>query len=151
MTVNFQSLLSKPMDSVKRPTAKPAGTYFGRIVGYKFDESKQKKTPLVKFEIGDMQPGPDIDAAQLVDAEGQPLDLTKWKPSTDFYLTDDSMYRLKDFLDSLGVSIEGRSFGEAIPEVKGRPVQMTVTMTPSDKEEGVFYNNISQISGPAEA
>lgn len=146
MSVNFQHLLSKPIDSVKRPVAKPAGTYFGQIIGHKFDESKQKKTPFVRFELGGVQPGPDIDQSLLVDAEGQPLDLSKWHPYKDFYLTDDSLYRLKDFLDSLKINISGRQFGETIPETKGMPVQFDVTMEPAS-EGGGFYNNVGNIAG----
>lgn len=150
MSVNFQNLLSKPVDSVKRPTALPAGTYYARIQGHKFDESRQQKTPFVKFEFSDLQPGPDIDAAQLKDGEGNAIDLSKKKLSRDYYLTDDAMYRLREALESLGIKVEGRSFGECIPETKGMPVQITVTMTPAtgdNAKEGDFYNNVSAMSG----
>ena len=148
MAVNFQHLLSKPMDTVKRPVAKPAGTYFGQITGHKFDESRQKKTPFVRFMLGGVQAGPDIDQAQLVNPEdGSPIDLTKWTPHVDYYLTEDSLYRLKDFLESLKISTEGRAFGEAIPETKGMPVQFTVTMEPAQGEGGGFYNNVASIAG----
>jgi len=151
MAVNFQSLLSKPVESAKRPVTKPAGTYFGRIAGHKFDESPKQKTPYVRFELGDVQAGPDIDKEQLVDPEdGTPLDLSKFKPHLDYYLTEDALYRLRELLESLGITVSGRSFAETIPESKGMPVQFTLTMEPSRDKEGVFYNNVAQMSGVKE-
>lgn len=152
MSVNFQNLLSKPVDSAKRPQALPAGTYFARIASHKFDESARQKTPYVRFEFSDLQPGQDIDASQLREQDGTPIDLSKKKLRSDFYLTDDAMYRLREFLEGLGIPTEGRSFGETIPETKGLPVQLTVTMRPAEGEnarEGTFYNDVAQVSKAA--
>ena len=49
--VDFSALLSKPADEIKRPPALPAGTYKGIIKTHKFDESSEKKTPYVRFDV----------------------------------------------------------------------------------------------------
>jgi hypothetical protein len=147
MSVNFQSLLSKPADEAKRPQAKPAGTYFGTISEYKFDESKKQKTPYVRFTVKGISPGDDVDQSALAgDAENGPIDLTKWSPNRDFYLTDDALYRLKDLLESCKIDTKGRSWNELIPQLKGQPVMLTVTQRPS--EDGTqLYNDVTEMKG----
>jgi hypothetical protein len=146
MAVNFGALLQKPMDAVKRPTAKPPGTYFAKIKDYKFDESKKQKTPYVRFALTNVTAGPDVDASMLVDAEGAPIDLSKWSPNKDYYLTDEALYRLKDLIESLDINTKGRQFSEVLPELKGLPVQIVVTQRPSD-DGTEMYNDIGEMSG----
>lgn len=143
MSVNFQSLLSKPIDEVKKPVAKPPGTYFGVVKEFKFEESKKQKTPYVRFNVHNITPGEDVDQALL---EG--IDLSKWTPNRDFYLTDDALYRLKDMLESCKINTAGRNFGETIPEMKGMPVMLTVTQRPSD-DGTTMYNDITDMKGAA--
>jgi|SRR6516165_6852787 hypothetical protein len=147
---NFSHLLDKPIDSVKRPPVKPPGTYFGNIESYKFDESKNEKTPYVRFTFNNLQPGPDIHPDQLKDQDGESIDFSRWKPTRDFYLTENALYRLKEFLESLRVPTSGRSFTETIPESKGLPVILTVVQTPSNKPgSDDIYNNVSDAKGQA--
>lgn len=147
MAVNFNALLSKPADEVKRPVAKPAGTYLGTVKEYKFEESRQKKTPYCRFVVQNIMPGEDVDQAALQGTpESGPIDLSKWNPHRDFYLTDDSLYRLKDFLESCKIDTKGRTFGEMVPEVKGKSVMLTVTQRPS--EDGTqLFNDITDMKG----
>lgn len=148
MAVNFQALLSKPLDSVKRPPVKPAGTYFATVDSYKFDESRQKKTPFVRFVFKGMNPGQDIDVSQLRNDDGTPMDLSKWTPHFDFYLTDNSDYRLKEALEACGINTAGRTFAETIPEMQGKQVMLTCVLTPSEDGKE-FYNNISEMKAAA--
>ena len=125
--VDFSNLLSTSVDSVKRPPVKPPGTYLGTIAGYKFDTSSKKGTPFVRFEVSGVQPGEDIDQAQL-EVDGERIDMAKWKPGFDFYLTADAMFRLKEFIESFNINAGGRSFNEVLPELKGMPVMFTATV-----------------------
>lgn len=135
MAVDYASLLSVPLDQIKRPPAKPAGTYIGVIESYKFDVSRQKKTPFVSFTISQLTPGPDVDQTLL---EG--IDLSKWKPSKDFYLTEDALWRLKEFIESFpDIDSTGRQLNEILPELKGQMVQLEITQKPSD--DGEFMRN----------
>lgn len=145
MSVNFQDLLKRPVDSAKRPEAKPAGTYLGTIKEYKFDESSKQKTPFVRIIVNNVSPGADVDATLL---EG--VDLSKWNPGKDYYLTEDALYRLKELLVSCKIPTEGRGFDETIPELRGQPVQFVVTQRPyEDKSSGemLLANDIGLMTG----
>lgn len=148
-SVNFQELLKKPVTSAVKPPTKPAGTYMATIMAFNFDESSKKKTPYVRFQLGNVQPGPDINPDDLVSAAGEPIDLSKWKPGRDYYLTDDAYYRLRELIQSCGIAVEGRDFSETIPELRGKQVQMTVIQKPSDNGEEL-YNEVTDLAGVSE-
>jgi hypothetical protein len=143
MGVNFAELLKKPVADAVKPPTKPAGTYLGTIKEFKFDESRQKKTPFVRFVIASVNPGPDIAAEDL---EG--IDLTKWNPGKDYYLTDDALYRLREVIESCGIATEGRDFAETIPEMRGKQVQFAVTQRAGEGDKMMeLYNDIGDLSG----
>lgn len=143
--VDFSSLLSQPMDTIKRPPVKPAGTYHATIAEHKFGRSAKKGTPYVEFIFTGIQPGEDIDPEQMKDQDGAPIDLSKWKPNTQFYLTQDSAFRLKEFLEALKIPTVGRTMNEAIPEARGLPVLLTVSMKAS--EDGTsFFNRVESVT-----
>jgi hypothetical protein len=140
--VDFSSLLSKPLDDVKRPPALPPGTYTGVIAEHKLDESREKKTPYIAFTIKGFQPGEDIDPADVTE-----IDFSKRTMTTNFYLTPDAEYRLKEFIESLGIATAGRSFGETIPETTGLPVVMNVVQRPDRDPDAPPRNEIQKIWG----
>lgn len=151
MAVNFKELLSRPVESAERPPVKPAGTYHGVIKEYKFDESRDKKTPFVRFVFSSLTPGADIHPSQLVNPKtGDQIDLSKWAPYKDFYLTEDALYRLREFLQSLGIPIAGRQFDETIPESKGMPVILSAVLNQSQKDNSEMYTNIDKAIGTHE-
>jgi len=139
--VDFKSLLSRPTDDIKKPLALPAGTYYAMIKGYELGESKQKKTPFVRFNFTLTGPGEDISPEDL---EG--VDLGKKALRTDFYLTPDSEYRLKDFIESIGIPTQGRTFFELLPECASKDVLLDVTQRNSDDGADVF-NDVAKVKG----
>lgn len=141
---DFSNLLSTKFDDIKRPPIKPAGTYHGLIAGYDFGRSTQKKTPYVRFAFTGLQPGEDIDPASCVDSDGEPIDFSKWKPSTDFYITSDAMYRLKEFLEALGIPGTGREIKEMLPESRNLPVLLTVSVKSNEDGTG-FFNRVEDV------
>lgn len=93
-----------PADAVEKPKPLPEGTYELQILGFKFDESGQKKTPFVEFTCGVMA-NVSADADELEKAggtnkaNGNPKELR-----LTFYITDDSKWRLAQFLkEHLGI------------------------------------------------
>lgn len=142
--VDLKSLLSKPMDDVKPPVPLPAGTYHGVVKGQSFGESRQKKTPFVRYEFTLHSAGDDVDASQL---EG--VDLSTKSPRFDFYLTDNSDFRLKDFLTSVGVKTEGRSLGECIAEAVGCEVVLTIIQRYDEKDTSKVYTDVTDVKGTA--
>ncbi len=138
---DLNSLLSKPLDSFEAPKTIPAGTWKGVIGPYSYDKSARKKTDFVRYLLNITGPGDDIDEADLEGVEWDGKQLKK-----DFYLTPDALFRLTDFITSLGISISGRSVTEMIPEAVGIPVLITVTE--DDSEDGkTKYNNVGLVVG----
>lgn len=141
---DFSNLLSQPADTFKRPPTKPPGTYSATIAGFKFDKSSQKGTPLVRFTFNNVQPGEDIAPDQLNDEEGKPIEFQKWTPTIDFYITQDALFRLSEFLASLGINIAGRGINELLPETRNLPVLLTVSMKPNQDNTG-FINRVENV------
>jgi hypothetical protein len=147
--VDFNQLLSTNLDAVKRPPVKPAGTYLGSIASYKFDLSSQKKTPYVRFELAGIQPGEDIDPDQMKEEDGTPIDLAKWKPGFEFYLTANALFMLKEFIEGFGnIQMSGRELKEVLPELKGLPVMFEATLEQSDDGER-FFNKTKNLKAVA--
>lgn len=143
MSVNFNELLSKPIEQDKKPPVKPPGTYTGNIQGYKFDVSKQQKTPFCRFTFNNIQPGEALmadDQKALQDEDGNSIDFSKWQPWVDFYLTDASRFRLREFLESLGLDISGRSYDSVLPETKGMSVLLEMTQSSSEDGKNIYTN-----------
>jgi len=140
---NFSDLLSKPLDEVIRPPALPAGTYFGSVKNYELGESSEKKTPYVRFNFATSHAGPEIEPSDL---EG--VDLSKKQLRSDFYLTPDAEWRLKEFLESLGFDTKGRTFASLLPDTINSPVMMDVTQrlnqrNPTDPP----FNEVRSVKG----
>lgn len=149
MSVDLSALLSESLDTVKRPPVKPAGTYHAVIAEYKFDVSSKQKTPYCQFTFSQVRPGADIDPAQLRDEDGNEIDLSRWKPSTqglsNFYMSENAKFRLKEFLESLGINTVGRSWNETVPEARGCNVLLTVSLKATEDGKG-FFNQIDSIT-----
>lgn len=140
---NFQELLSRPLDEIKRPPALPPGTYFGSIKSYEPGASSQKKTPFVKFHLAVSHAGDDVTAEDLAGIE-----LGKKQLSKDFYLTADAEWRLKEFLVSLGIETTGRTFQSTLPETIGKAVMMDVRQRMNaQKPEDPAFNDVADVKG----
>lgn len=130
MTVDFKSLLAKPLDDVKRPPAPPAGTYYGVITAFKFQESPWTnndtgdKDAQVRYTLRNIEPGEDI-LAQSELLEG--IDLSKRQFNADLPLSGGNEWVTKLLLDSLEIPTSGRGFGETCPEAVGKAVVFEVT------------------------
>lgn len=143
---DFSKLLQKPVTSAERPKPKAAGTYDGLVFKYEFGESQKKKTPYVRFHINNVSPGPEVDQEENV---RNGVDLTKWQPYRDFFLTEDSIYRLREFIESCHIAVDGRSFNETIPEVVGKPVKFEAVNTTSSEpgKDAATFTNVGDIVG----
>jgi len=123
---DLRALLDVPMDSVKAPAKWPAGTYHGFVEKYDFGESREKKTPYIRFFIKYTRADESIPADMLVDGEGKPLDMAKGPGGRarykDFYITDDSKFILVEFMKSVGIDTEGKSISGGLPETTGKSV-----------------------------
>ena len=146
MAVDFKILLDKRLDDVKRPPPKPSGTYYGQTKRYELAESREKKTPYVRYYAAVTSPGDDVDPEML-----REIDLSKWEPYFDFYITPDAEWRLKEFLVScLGEdACVGRTFTSTIPEALNCPIIMAITQRASKDGKDIF-NDVSSVKGRAQ-
>lgn len=139
-TPNFKELLKKPLDTVKRPPALPDGTYYGVVKSYEFGESSNKKTPFVRFHFLAMYGGEDIEASLL---EG--IDLSKRDLKKDFYITEDALYRLKEFLAALGHEVDGHNIEDLLPLTPNARVMMAITQRRTEGKEDI-YNDVGEVT-----
>lgn len=115
---DFSAILSRTVDTAEKPKPLPVGHYRFAIKGFEFLESSQKKTPYVQFQCAPLAPEEDVDPTMFEEFGGV-AKLGNKSLRLDYYLTEDALFRLREFLeDTMGLSCQGRSFGEVIPEVK---------------------------------
>lgn len=143
MPVNFAGILNKPADSIKKPPLLPPGSYHGYIKSYAYNESREKHTPQLDLQIGFTGPGDGIDPADL---DG--IDLAKRQLRKTFYLTDDSLWRLTEFMASCGINLHGRLVSECVPDLASAQVLVEVTQGMSQRTNEPF-NDVSTIKGVA--
>jgi hypothetical protein len=150
MATNFKDLLSVPVTSAEKPKPRPAGQYFGMISAFKFDESKNQKTPLCRLTFKNIQPGQGIsNDANLMERLRASGGTDKWSPFKDYYLTPDALYRMRGLLESCKIRVEGRSFAESIPELMNQPIVFEVTEESYEDKEGAtsITNRIGEVRG----
>mgnify|MGYP003624040431 CR=1 FL=1 len=142
MAANFNELLDTNMDDIERPKPLPPGTYFGTVKEYTFDESSQNKTPYVRYIIVNLEPGEDVDR----DALREIPDVYDRTVRRDFFLTQNAKYRLKEFIASTGMKVDGRSLRQCIADsVNCRVIVQITQVTSRDGKE--IYNNVGELRG----
>ena len=127
--VDFRTLMAKPLDEVKAPPPLPNGTYHGILSKFNFAESRDKKTPYCEYSIQLTGPGDDIEASEVSDVDWSKKQLRKT-----FYLTEDSLYRFKEFLESLGLATAGKTIDSLIQDTLNMQVLVGVTSRPDPKD-----------------
>lgn len=141
MAIDFtkiQSLLSKNADEIEKPKPLPPGQYQFIVTGHEFGESAQKKTPFVSFKVRPVAPGPDVDQTALA----QVKEWNKKEMKYDFYITEDALFRLKDFIGHCGIGTSGRPLDACIPELTNQSFTGVVAQSISEKDHETVYANI---------
>lgn len=130
--VDFTSILQQPVDDIKKPEPVPYGPYGALIKKFNFDKSSKKETPFVEYEteITQILEGVDPDLLSEYQEKMGKSPIGK-KFSVTFYLTPDSLWRLKQFLeehvglDSTGKTLE-QLVGEAVNNEVGLELQHSI-------------------------
>jgi len=135
---DFNALLQKNVGEVERPKPFPVGTYSLTVLRSEFGESSQKKTPYVRFHF--RATGYDTD----VDAEMLPPNWQERELRRDFYLTDDALFMLSDFLQILGLS--GMPMDQAIARAPGAQVKGYVTQRPNQNDPTRVFNDVENFA-----
>ena len=144
--VDLSTLLGQEVEKAERPKPLPVGTYRMLIGSHKFGESSKKKTPFVEFSLTFVEPQADVNTEQLAAVEEQ-KPLGERELQATFYLTDSARYRLREFMEELGLEIGGgRTFQDVIPETRGHMVDVYIKHSFSD--EGNAYAEIDSFKAP---
>lgn len=134
-TPNFSNILKGPVGSAERPKPVPVGTYVALVQGQpRFDKSQQKQTPFVEFQMKLLQPMGDVDTQALQEMGG----LGERTQRLTFYLTEDALWRLDEFLKNL--DLEGIDREQAISQAPGRQCAVTIRHAASQDGTAVFAN-----------
>lgn len=141
---NFASILDKPASEVEKPKPLAAGTYLVVVKGMpEQGKSAKKKTDFVEFTLGFLQAQDDVDPdelkASLEGMDGKVAKLSDKTIKNTFYLTENSLWRLKDWLEALGLDIEGdASLGQLIEASPGCQIMITLGHDASDDGKSLF-------------
>jgi len=144
---NFSSILDRKASEIEEPKALPVGTYLVILQGqYQMGQSSQKKTDFIFFPSKILQPQEDVSQSEIEAFGGVQGKELKGRQGLLFYLTDESAYRLKEFLiDHLGIeannaSGQEKSIKEMCMEAPGKQVLATISHQPSDDGKRIFGN-----------
>lgn len=146
--MDLRSLLDVDVSEVKRPPTWPAGPYHGFIEKYEPGESREKKTPFIRVFLKVQSADESIPVDMLKDGEGVPFDLSKRQLRIDYYLTEDSKYRLVEMIQAIGVDTEGKKLSACLPEIVGKPVLIQVGLR-SINDGKDLMNEVQSITAEA--
>lgn len=134
MAESFADILDRAPSDIERPKPLPTGTYHCIVVGLpEMGKSAKKQTPYAKFTLRPTAAGDDVDTGELEAMGGLG---NKTIPAT-YYLTEDSLFRLKDFLEHCGIT-EGSTLAEMIDQSPNREVMAFIRHVPSQDGQSVY-------------
>lgn len=116
---DLSALLDANPENFEAPPKLPEGEYEFIVMDHTFGESSQKKTKKVDFSLAVKQPLDSVDTDELENVK-----LEKAKVKATFYLTEDALFMLREFLEKAGCM--GESFRESIDAAKGQTIVGTV-------------------------
>lgn len=132
---NFGALLDKPSTEIERPKPLPQGTYTTVVKGLpKFDKSSKKQTEFVEFTLQPLAVHEDVDPDDL-EAMGGFVNKTI---RATYYITEDALWRLKEFLGHLGIEEGDKSLRQMIEEAPGRQVLAFLKHEASNDGESIY-------------
>ena len=136
---NFAQILDKPSSEVEKPKPAPMGDYLFLIDGrHKEDKSSKKGTPYVEWFVKAIQPLESVDQEALQEwltrGDGSTKTVSDIKLKATYYLTEDSIWRLKEFLEHLGIEADDKSLRQMLDEAPGR--QFVGTIRHESSEDG---------------
>ena len=135
----LNELLSRPAEAFVPPPVLPVGTYDFVISKHEFGESSQKKTPYVRYHLRPTAPHEDVDQEALTAYGPFNKDMR-----LDFYLTEDALFRLREFHEKLELNTK-LPLNELIPSAVN--VGVTAAVSHRNGNDNRPYAEISQIVG----
>jgi hypothetical protein len=142
-STSFESILDTPADAVERPKPLPAGTYAAIVRGMpEHGVSAQKKTPFVKFTYALTDAFDDVDedelTALLTDKDGKVQPITEKSIKDTYYTTPDSLFRLTDALESMGIDLTNKTIRAALDETPNCSINVVVSHRTPEGSDQIF-------------
>lgn len=145
-TPNLSSILDTPTNEAERPRPIPTGTYICSIgPDVQFGASSQKGTEYVAYKLQpldvfrDKKGDSDVDENELEEMGG----IGNLRPvNVNFYVTTDSAWRHKKFLDDLGIPSEDDSIRD--PKKRNLSHRQRALMAPGCQVVANFRHEPSQ-------
>lgn len=132
---NISDILDRKVEDVEAPKPLPPGSYNCIVKGMpEQGESSKKKTPFLKFILQITSAGEDVDPDEIKeygDVVGKTIDAV-------YYTTEGALFMLRDFLESLGLDIDGKSFSAVIDETPNCACIAYVKHEPSNDGKRFF-------------
>ena len=135
--MDFKDILSRNSEENVKPQPLPEGNFVGNIKDWKFGQSAKKKTDFIEFIVEPTDVGEDVDMDALAAAGG----LDKKKVRLTFYVTEDSAFRVSDFLVN-DCQLTGASIEKNLAEVKNVSIGFTIVHSFRTDKEGNATNEI---------
>lgn len=137
---DFASLLEKKVEETERATPLPNGSYKVVATRHETGESSKKKTPYTRIFFKIEEPLGDVDLEELKKVKK----VTEKERFDDFYMTEDAMFRLREFLEqTLKLRVGGgRTFKDALSEIPGK--RAIVVMKQELLENQVKINKVER-------
>lgn len=140
--MSYKDLLkARPADIIP-PKPIPPGPFKVRVASHEFGTAGEKKTECVNFSLRLLEPGDEVDAELLEAAKD---DLTKAKPNHRIFITEDSLWVLKNFLVDVLKIPEADSFEEMMAQVNGKEFIAIFTQQPSNKDNSRMVSFIEKV------
>jgi hypothetical protein len=145
MANQISDILDKPSTSVDRPKPLPVGEYAWIVVGMpRHDKSKEKQTPFVEFRVRCISALESVDEEALNEwaakSDGTMRALNEFETRLTFYTTPDSLYRLQDFLDHLGVADDEKTTRQCLDDTPNCQFIGSITHSASRDGESIYAN-----------
>lgn len=119
----FESILDMPSSEVERPRPLPVGSYVGIIQGQpKFDKSSKKGTEYVEFTVKLIEALDDVDSDKLEEMGG----IGDKSVKATYYLTENSVWRLKDFLNHCEAGDEDMTLRQRVAETPAKSITLKI-------------------------
>jgi hypothetical protein len=140
---SFESILDTPADKVERPKPLPAGTYSAIVKGMpEHGVSAQKKTPFVRFTYVLQDAFDDVDedelAALLTDKDGNVSAISEKSIKDTYYTTPDSLFRLTDALEAMGIELDQKTIRAALDETPNCSINIVVSHRTPEGSDQIF-------------
>lgn len=137
---SFSSLLDRAPSEIEKPKPLPQGSYVTILVGQpRIDKSAKKQTEFREFTHKVLSAGEDVDADDLEAYLGDGKKLSDVTIKNTFYITENSIWRLKEFCEHCGIDLDDcETLTEAIEQTPGKQVGVFINHEASQDGTSVF-------------